>query len=70
MWSTTLTPTTRTLTVEVPEALLNQPIEVVLIPRGLSDDRETRRRQLHAFFEQFQGDAGRLKYGREELHER
>ncbi|MCU0835089.1 MAG: hypothetical protein MUC77_11770 [Chromatiaceae bacterium] len=49
---------------------MNQPLEVVLIPAQLSVDRETRRRQLHAFFGQFQADAGRLKYERAELHER
>lgn len=70
MWTQTLTPTSRTLTVEVPEALVNQPLEVVLIPAQLSEDRENRRRQLHAFFGQFQADAGRLKYERAELHER
>jgi hypothetical protein len=70
MWSQTVIPTSREVTVEVPEALLNQPVEVVLIPTQLSEDRETRRRQLQAFFEQFQADAGLLKYSRDELHER
>ena len=70
MWSQTVTPTSREITVKVPEALLNQPVEVVLIPTQLSEDRETRRRQLQAFFDQFQADAALLKYSRDELHER
>jgi hypothetical protein len=37
---------------KVPEALLNQPVEAVLIPTQRSEDRETRRRQLQVFFGQ------------------
>ena len=70
MWSQTVTPTSREVTVEVPEALLNQPVEVVLIPTQLSEDRETLRRQLQAFFDQFRADAALLKCSRDELHER
>ncbi|MFB1486054.1 MULTISPECIES: hypothetical protein [unclassified Thiocapsa] len=70
MWSQTLTPKGRSLVVEVPEELANQPIQVVLIPTQISADRETRRRQLHAFFAQYQADAGLLKYDRAELYER
>jgi hypothetical protein len=70
MWAQTLTPNGRSLVVEVPEELANQPIRVVLIPSRISTDLETRRRQLHAFFAQYQADAGLLKYGREELYER
>lgn len=70
MWSQTITPTDRRIVVEVPEALLDQPVEVILVPTRLSSDREARRRELHAFFEQFQADAGCLKCSRDELHER
>jgi hypothetical protein len=70
MWSQTVTPTSREVTVEVPEALLNQPVEVVLIPTQLSEDRKTRHRQLQGFFGQFQADAGLLEEGRDGLHER
>ena len=40
MWSQTITPTSRQLTVEIPDAFLDQPVEVVLIPTHLSDDIE------------------------------
>jgi hypothetical protein len=53
MWSQTLTPTGRSITVEVPEELVNQPVQVLLIPTRISRDRETRRLQLHAFFSQY-----------------
>ncbi len=62
MWSQTITPKGRSLVVEVPEELANQPIQVVLIPTRISTDLETRRGQLHAFFAQYQTDAGLLKY--------
>jgi hypothetical protein len=70
MWSQILTPTSRSITVEVPEDMLNHPVEVVLVPTKLATDRETLRRQLHAFFGQFQADAGLLKFSRDELNER
>lgn len=70
MWSQTLTSTSRSITMEVPEALLNQPVDVVLIPTELSTDRETLRRQLHAFFGQFQADAERIEFSRDDLNER
>jgi hypothetical protein len=70
MWSQTITPTSRQLTVEIPDAFLNQPVEVVLIPTHLSDDIETRRKQIDAFFDQFQADVNLLRYSRDELYER
>ncbi len=70
MWSKTITPTSRQLTVEIPDAFLNQPVEVVLIPKHLSDDIETRRKQIDAFFDQFQADVSLLRYYRDELYER
>jgi hypothetical protein len=70
MWSQTITPTSHQLTVEIPDAFLNQPVEIVLIPRELSDDLETRRRQIDAFFDQFQADVSLLRFSREELYER
>lgn len=70
MWSQTITPTSRQLTVEIPDAFLNQPVEVVLIPTHLSDDIETRRKQINAFFDQFQADVSLLRYSRDELYER
>jgi hypothetical protein len=70
MWSQTITPTSHQLTVEIPDAFLNQPVEIVLIPKELSDDLETRRRQIDAFFNQFQADVSLLRFSREELYER
>jgi uncharacterized protein (DUF433 family) len=70
LWSQTLVPTGRMITLEMPEALVGRPVEVVLIPADLSHDRETRRRQRQAFFEQFQADAGRLKDDRDGWHDR
>ena len=71
MWSQTVTPTSRNVTVQVPEAMLNQTVEVVLVPTNLAEDRETRRSQIHAFFSQYHADAARLKgYDRDELHGR
>ncbi|MDQ3564883.1 MAG: hypothetical protein M3436_12305 [Pseudomonadota bacterium] len=70
MWSQTIPPTSRQLTVEIPDAFLNQPVEVVLIPKHLSDDTETRRKQIDAFVDQFQADVSLLRYSREELYER
>jgi hypothetical protein len=70
MWTQTITPTESRLTLEIPDAFVNQPVEVVLIPTQLAEDKETRRNQLHAFFAQFQADAALLRYGRDELYER
>lgn len=70
MWSQTVIPTGRRITVEVSDALLNQPIEVVLVPTRLSEDREARRNQLHAFFDQFQAVAALLKHDRDDAHGR
>jgi len=70
MWSQTITPTSRQLTVEIPDAFLNQPVEIVLIPKQLSDDVEARRKQVHAFFDQFQADVSLLHFTREELYDR
>lgn len=44
MWLQTITPTSRQLTVEIPDAFLNQPVEIVLIPKQLLDDVEARRK--------------------------
>jgi uncharacterized protein (DUF433 family) len=41
-----------------------------LIPAPLSEDKDVRRKQLHAFLAQFQADAALLCYGRDELYER
>lgn len=70
MWSQTITPTSRRLTVEIPDAFVNQPMEIVLIPKHLSDDAEARRKQVHAFFDQFRADASLLRFSREELYDR
>lgn len=70
MWTQTVIPTESHVTVEVPDAFVNQPLEVVLIPRQLSTGKEQRREQLHAFFAQFQADAALLRYERDELYER
>jgi CRISPR-associated Cas5-like protein len=65
----TLTPKGRGLFLEILEALVNQPIQVLLIQTRLPADREMRRRQLHAFFARYQADAGLLRYDRAELYE-
>lgn len=66
----TVVPTQRTITVEIPEEYLNRPLEVVLIPKEMADDLETRRKQVREFFSQFNADASQLKYSREELYDR
>jgi|OpeIllAssembly_1097287.scaffolds.fasta_scaffold96964_3 hypothetical protein len=70
MWTQTVIPTESLVTVKIPEAFVNQQLEIVLIPMQLAEDKETRRDQLHAFFAQFQADAGLLNYERDELYER
>lgn len=52
-----------------PDAFLNQPVEIVLIPKQLSDHVEARRKQVHAFFDQFQADVSLLRFTREELYD-
>lgn len=66
----TVTPTQRTVTVEVPDAYINRQVEVILLPREIAIDVETRREQIHEFFSQFNADSRLLKYRREDLYER
>lgn len=66
----TLTPTERTVTVEIPEEFLHQSLEIVLIPKEIAVDIDSRRKQIRAFFSQFDADASQLKYSRDELYNR
>ncbi|MCX7109828.1 MAG: hypothetical protein NTX45_06805 [Proteobacteria bacterium] len=69
MWTQTVTPKVRNISVEIPEAFINQPLEILLIPTLLAEDGEILRGQVHAFFDQFQSDANLLRYDRAEINE-
>ncbi|MCX7111358.1 MAG: hypothetical protein NTX45_14770 [Proteobacteria bacterium] len=70
MWTQTVIPTEPRITVDIPAAFMNQPVEVVLIPTRLADDQNMRQEQIHAFFAQFKADANLLRYQRDELYDR
>ncbi len=53
MLSQTITPPSDRITVEIPRVFMNQPVEIVLIPKQFWTDVETRRKQVDVFFEPF-----------------
>lgn len=65
----TLTPTERTITVEIPESFLNHPVEIMVVPVPF-ESIEQRRKEIEKFFAKHQVTAADLKFNREELYDR
>jgi hypothetical protein len=65
----TLTPTERTITVEIPESFLNHPVEIMVVPVPF-ESLEQRRQEFEKFFAKHQVTAIDLKFNREELYDR
>jgi len=65
----TLTPTERTITVEIPESFLNHPVEIMVVPVPF-ESLEQRRQEIEKFFAKHQVSATDLKFNREELYDR
>ena len=65
----TLTPTERTITVEIPESFLNHPVEIMVVPVPF-ESLEQRRQEIEKFFAKHQVTATDLKFNREELYDR
>ena len=69
MFIHTLTPTERTVTVEIPESFLNHPVEIMVVPVPF-ESVEQRREEIEAFFAKHQVSATDLKFKRDELYDR
>jgi hypothetical protein len=65
----TLTPTERTVTVEIPESFLNHPVEIMVVPVPF-ESIEQRRKEIEKFFAKHQVSTTDLKFNREELYDR
>ena len=65
----TITPTERTVTVEIPESFLNHPVEIMVVPVPF-ESIEQRRREIEVFFAKHQVSATDLKFNRDELYDR
>jgi hypothetical protein len=65
----TLTPTERTITVEIPESFLNHPVEIMVVPVPF-ESLEQRRQEIEKFFAKHQVTSTDLKFNREELYDR
>ena len=65
----TLTPTERTVTVEIPESFLNHPVEIMVVPVPF-ESIEQRRKEIENFFAKHQVSTTDLKFNREELYDR
>ncbi|MDP3498656.1 MAG: hypothetical protein Q8R84_13600 [Candidatus Nitrotoga sp.] len=65
----TLTPTERTVTVEIPESFLNHPVEIMVVPVPF-ESVEQRRKEIEKFFAKHQVSTTDLKFNREELYDR
>jgi hypothetical protein len=65
----TLTPTERTITVEIPESFLNHPVEIMVVPVPY-ESIEQRRQEIEKFFAKHQVSTTDLKFNREELYDR
>ncbi|MDO8369164.1 MAG: hypothetical protein Q7S71_00320 [Candidatus Nitrotoga sp.] len=65
----TLTPTERTVTVDIPESFLNHPVEIMVVPVPF-ESIEQRRKEIEKFFAKHQVSTTDLKFNREELYDR
>ena len=65
----TITPTERTVAVEIPESFLNHPVEIMVEPVPY-ESIEQRRKEIEAFFAKHQVSATDLKFNRDELYGR
>jgi hypothetical protein len=65
----TITPTERTVTVEIPESFLNHPVEIMVVPVPY-ESIEQRRKEIEVFFAKHQVSATDLKFNRNELYDR
>jgi hypothetical protein len=65
----TLTPTERTVTVEIPESFLNHPVEIMVVPVPY-ESLEQRRKEIEKFFAKHQVPTTDLKFNRDELYDR
>lgn len=65
----TITPTERTVTVEIPESFLNHPVEIMVVPVPF-ESIEQRRKEIEVFFAKHQVTTTDLKFNREELYDR
>lgn len=69
MFIQTLTPTERTITVEIPESFLNHPVEIMVVSVPF-ESLEQRRKEIEKFFAKHQVSTTDLKFSRDELYDR
>lgn len=69
MFIQTLTPTERTITVEIPESFINHPVEVMVVSVPF-ESLEQRRKEIDKFFAKHQVNTADLKFNRDELYDR
>lgn len=68
MYTQLLTPTERTITVEIPEEYLNRPVEIMVVPAP-AQSAEQRRQEIAVFFAKHQVDLSLFRFDRNELYE-
>lgn len=64
----TLTPTEKRVTVEIPEEYVNHPVQISVIRLDVNADK--RRKEIDELFAEFETDLARLRFNRDELHDR